>query len=202
MGVQAGASDRRDRLRLRKSATGYPVTPHHTLVIPKRHVDDFFGLNDAEVLACTELLHRLKQQIMSDDPEVAGFNIGMNAGAVAGQTIFHCHTHLILRRIGDVENPLCCRTHEGRITVMSLHRSWHEWLRRVRDNDGRFGTVPPTRDLLESVMVSTKLLGGHHPCRLRLCAQGWIRRTHTVWQLRSDNKGLTGGPPNGHSEEQ
>jgi len=84
---------------------GYPVTPDHTLVIPKRHVDDFFGLSEAEVLACTELLHRVKQEIVGEDPTVAGFNIGMNAGAAAGQTVFHCHMHLIPRRVGDVESP-------------------------------------------------------------------------------------------------
>jgi diadenosine tetraphosphate (Ap4A) HIT family hydrolase len=84
---------------------GFPVTPHHTLVIPQRHVDDFFGLTQEELLACSELLHRMKQEIMGSDPTVAGFNIGMNAGAVAGQTIFHCHIHLIPRRPGDVENP-------------------------------------------------------------------------------------------------
>jgi diadenosine tetraphosphate (Ap4A) HIT family hydrolase len=84
---------------------GFPVTPLHTLVIPKRHVVDFFGLTDAELLACNELLKACKAQIQSQDPEVAAFNIGMNAGAVAGQTVFHCHIHLIPRRVGDVANP-------------------------------------------------------------------------------------------------
>lgn len=84
---------------------GFPVTPLHTLVIPKRHVLDFFGLTPAELQACSILLNDLKTAIDLEDPAVAGFNIGMNAGAAAGQTIFHCHVHLIPRRVGDVENP-------------------------------------------------------------------------------------------------
>ncbi|MDL9997241.1 HIT family protein [Variovorax sp. J22P240] len=84
---------------------GFPVSPLHTLVIPKRHVVDFFGLTPAELNACTELLHALKAGIEKEDPTVAGFNIGMNAGEAAGQTVFHCHIHLIPRRAGDVEDP-------------------------------------------------------------------------------------------------
>jgi len=84
---------------------GFPVTDGHTLVIPKRHVTDFFGLTEDEVLACNQLLNELRRTIMVQDEFVKGFNIGMNAGATAGQTIFHCHIHLIPRREGDVENP-------------------------------------------------------------------------------------------------
>lgn len=84
---------------------GFPVTEGHALVIPKRHVVDFFGLTDEEFFACNEMLKSLRKSIMGRDPTVEGFNIGMNAGAVAGQTIFHCHIHLIPRRKGDVENP-------------------------------------------------------------------------------------------------
>jgi diadenosine tetraphosphate (Ap4A) HIT family hydrolase len=50
-------------------------------------------------------LHRLRKDIIEEDPSVAGFNIGMNLGEVAGQTIFHSHIHLIPRRKGDTENP-------------------------------------------------------------------------------------------------
>lgn len=84
---------------------GFPVTPIHSLVIPRRHVTDFFGLTMDEREACNELLHDLRDQIQKDDPAVEGFNIGINVGSVAGQTIFHCHIHLIPRRKGDVENP-------------------------------------------------------------------------------------------------
>ena len=84
---------------------GFPVTASHTLVIPKRHVDNYFGLTRDELFACDSLLHSLRKNIMENDSNVDGFNIGVNSGAVAGQTIFHCHIHLIPRRLGDVENP-------------------------------------------------------------------------------------------------
>lgn len=84
---------------------GFPVTPGHTLIIPKTHVLDYFELSNDQLLACDDLLREIKQHIQTDDPTVDGFNIGMNAGLSAGQTVFHCHIHLIPRRTGDVENP-------------------------------------------------------------------------------------------------
>ena len=84
---------------------GFPVTPLHTLIIPKRHAVDYFELTNEELLACHELIQQLKESITIDDPNVVAFNIGMNAGEAAGQTVFHCHMHLIPRRKGDVENP-------------------------------------------------------------------------------------------------
>ena len=83
----------------------FPVTPLHTLIIPKRHVETYFDLTEAEILACNRLLSGRREEILKSDPAVEAFNIGMNAGEVAGQTIFHCHIHLIPRRKGDVENP-------------------------------------------------------------------------------------------------
>ena len=83
----------------------FPVTEHHTLVIPKRHVADFFELYQPEINAANALLQQLKSQIEQEDATVAGFNIGVNSGEVAGQTIFHCHLHLIPRRKGDLANP-------------------------------------------------------------------------------------------------
>lgn len=84
---------------------GFPVTPLHTLIIPKRHAVDYFELTKEELLACHELIHQLRESITKEDPNVVAFNIGMNAGEAAGQTVFHCHMHLIPRRKGDVENP-------------------------------------------------------------------------------------------------
>lgn len=82
-----------------------PVAPLHALVIPRRHAPDYFALSAEELLACDDLLRRAREQIVADDPSVEGFNIGVNVGEVAGQTIFHCHFHLIPRRRGDMENP-------------------------------------------------------------------------------------------------
>ncbi len=84
---------------------GYPVTNLHTLVIPKRHVEDYFGLSQDELIGCDALLKEVREDILKQDNTVKGFNIGMNSGAVAGQTVFHCHIHLIPRREGDVEDP-------------------------------------------------------------------------------------------------
>ena len=83
----------------------FPVTPLHTLILPRRHVADYFGLTAGEREACAELIHQLRAAILTEDPAVEGFNIGMNVGEVAGQTLFHSHIHLIPRRQGDVEDP-------------------------------------------------------------------------------------------------
>lgn len=84
---------------------GFPVTQHHSLIIPKRHALTYFELGQAEINACHQLLFQAKENIQSKDKTVTGFNIGMNNGESAGQTIFHCHIHLIPRRDEDVENP-------------------------------------------------------------------------------------------------
>ena len=84
---------------------GFPVTLNHTLVIPKRHVLDYFGLDEAELLAMNQLLISQKAVIENLDPTVTGFNVGANCGADAGQSVWHCHLHLIPRRKGDVKSP-------------------------------------------------------------------------------------------------
>ncbi len=84
---------------------GFPVTVGHTLFIPKRHIADYFGLVPEEVSAINLLMAEQKQLLQDADSTVDGFNIGMNCGESAGQTVFHCHVHLIPRRKGDVENP-------------------------------------------------------------------------------------------------
>jgi ATP adenylyltransferase len=84
---------------------GFPVTEGHTLFIPKRHTLDYFSLEQEEVLAINQLMDSHRLLLQKEDPTIDGFNIGMNCGETAGQTIFHCHVHLIPRRKGDVENP-------------------------------------------------------------------------------------------------
>ena len=87
------------------SYDSYPVSKFHSLIIPKRHIKNFFDLNEKELNAYNELIKKTKLKIENDDNLVEGFNLGTNAGSVAGQTIMHCHIHLIPRRRGDVENP-------------------------------------------------------------------------------------------------
>ncbi|MDT0685565.1 HIT domain-containing protein [Autumnicola psychrophila] len=84
----------------------YPVTNFHTLIIPKRHCSTFFDLTQAELNAIYGLAQKVKEQIIAKDSSVGGFNIGFNAEEAAGQTVNHCHMHVIPRRKGDVENPI------------------------------------------------------------------------------------------------
>ena len=83
----------------------YPVSEKHCLIVPKRHVKDYFDLSEKEILACNQLIKSMKTQIEEKDETVKGFNVGTNCGKAAGQAIMHCHIHLIPRREGDVEKP-------------------------------------------------------------------------------------------------
>jgi len=83
----------------------FPVTKDHHLVIPKRHIDDYFNLEQSEINSINKILFSLKDKLQNKDKKITGFNIGINSGESAGQTIFHCHIHLIPRRVGDVKNP-------------------------------------------------------------------------------------------------
>ncbi len=87
------------------SYDSYPVSEHHCLIIPKRHIKDYFDLSNNELLACNDLIKIVKKEITNKDPLVKGFNLGTNIGIVSGQSILHCHFHLIPRREGDVDNP-------------------------------------------------------------------------------------------------
>ena len=87
------------------SYDSYPVSEHHCLIIPKRHIKDYFDLSNDELLACNDLIKIVKKEITNKDPLVKGFNLGTTIGIVSGQSILHCHFHLIPRREGDVDNP-------------------------------------------------------------------------------------------------
>ena len=87
------------------SFDSYPVSKDHCLIIPKRHIKDYFDMTNDELIACNDLLQMIKNEILSKDINVKGFNVGTNAGKIAGQSILHCHIHLIPRREGDVDNP-------------------------------------------------------------------------------------------------
>ena len=85
--------------------TAYPVTKHHTLIITNRHVSDYFELNNEELNDLSQILKKQKKLLSDLDKEISGFNVGINIGKDAGQSIMHCHIHLIPRRKGDVEDP-------------------------------------------------------------------------------------------------
>ena len=83
----------------------YPVTEGHSLFIPKRHVQSFFDLEKNEKEAIFDLLELEREELMEQDNLITGFNIGINDGSDAGQTVMHCHVHLIPRRNGDMSDP-------------------------------------------------------------------------------------------------
>ncbi len=83
---------------------GFPVSPGHTLVIPKRHVGSFFDLNEAEAQSMLALLKAAKI-ILDKEFSPDSYNIGINDGPQAGQTVPHVHMHLIPRYQGDIEDP-------------------------------------------------------------------------------------------------
>jgi diadenosine tetraphosphate (Ap4A) HIT family hydrolase len=83
----------------------FPVSEGHCLIVPKRHVSDWFGMTEKERRDADALIRILKTGIAESDGQITGFNVGMNCGQSAGQTIFHAHIHLIPRRDGDTPNP-------------------------------------------------------------------------------------------------
>ena len=87
------------------SYDSYPVSEDHCLIIPKRHIKNYFDLSNDELIACNDLIKIVKEEIINKDKTVRGFNIGSNVEKIAGQSIMHCHIHLIPRREGDVDNP-------------------------------------------------------------------------------------------------
>lgn len=83
---------------------GYPVSPGHSLIIPRRHVGSFFEITPDERLALLELLDHAKATLAAElSPD--GWNIGINDGPAAGQTVPHLHIHLIPRYQGDLPDP-------------------------------------------------------------------------------------------------
>jgi diadenosine tetraphosphate (Ap4A) HIT family hydrolase len=83
----------------------YPVTKLHTLIIAKRHFQSYFDMNNDEIKSINIILNEQRKEIVQLDSSVTAFNIGINDGKDAGQSIYHLHVHLIPRRKGDVENP-------------------------------------------------------------------------------------------------
>ena len=83
---------------------GFPVSEGHALIIPKRHVPILHDLPEPELLDVWALVARVRK-MMLDQYNPDGFNIGVNEGEAAGQTIGHAHVHVIPRRLGDVPDP-------------------------------------------------------------------------------------------------
>jgi diadenosine tetraphosphate (Ap4A) HIT family hydrolase len=82
----------------------YPVSNGHTLVVPHRHVIDLFELPDNELLSVFALVREVRA-LLATEYSPSGFNVGVNIGRDAGQTVMHAHVHVIPRYTGDVEDP-------------------------------------------------------------------------------------------------
>ncbi len=82
----------------------YPVSPGHTLIVVRRHVADVFELQRDELAAVVQLIHSARGRI-DREYEPAGYNVGVNTGQAAGQTIMHVHFHIIPRYFGDSPDP-------------------------------------------------------------------------------------------------
>jgi diadenosine tetraphosphate (Ap4A) HIT family hydrolase len=83
---------------------GFPVTPGHSLIVPRRHITSFFEATREEQTALFDLLAEMRRLLLEErSPD--GFNIGINDGAAAGQTVMHLHIHLIPRYSGDTDDP-------------------------------------------------------------------------------------------------
>lgn len=80
-----------------------PVSQGHTLIIPKRHVADYFDLTDDEIVAINAIARNQRAVLMGEDTTICAFNFGVNCGEDAGQSVFHVHMHLIPRRKGDTK---------------------------------------------------------------------------------------------------
>ena len=83
---------------------GYPVSEGHTLLIPKRHCETYFDLNYLELESLGVTIGVVKR-LLDTKYHPNGYNVGVNCGEAAGQTIMHCHVHIIPRYNGDCENP-------------------------------------------------------------------------------------------------
>jgi len=82
----------------------FPVNKGHVLIIPKRHLANLFDATQEEIMGIWKLLEVVKEEL-DEQFQADGYNVGVNVGAAAGQTVFHMHVHVIPRYHGDVEDP-------------------------------------------------------------------------------------------------
>ena len=83
----------------------YPVTTDHTLIILNEHNKTYFDLRDKDIVQLNNIIKFQKDSLIGKDNSITGFNIGINQGETAGQTVMHLHIHLIPRRKGDIDDP-------------------------------------------------------------------------------------------------
>jgi diadenosine tetraphosphate (Ap4A) HIT family hydrolase len=110
----------------------FPVTKGHLLIMPFRHTPDYFSLTPDEKQAMTDLIDECRK-IIEENFRPAGYNIGYNIGAAAGQTVMHCHCHFIPRYPGDTDNP------RGGVRRVVAGKYYHDPRRKAHP-------LPATRD--------------------------------------------------------
>ena len=100
---------------------GFPVSPGHALIVPKRHVEDWFSASEEEQTELFKVVEVVRKEIEKDH-QPDGYNVGFNCGRAAGQTVFHLHLHVIPRFEGDVQDPRGGVRH----VIPSKARYWEE----------------------------------------------------------------------------
>lgn len=113
----------------------FPVTKGHLLIMPFRHTPDFFSLTIGEKHAIIDLIEECRK-ITEENFKPAGYNIGWNIGTAAGQTVMHCHCHLIPRYEGDTDNP------KGGVRRVIAGRYYKDPRRRIVPNHSKFMPEP------------------------------------------------------------
>ena len=83
----------------------FPLSEGHTLIVPKEHIANIFEVDEITYQHLFNQVKIFSHKLKDEDSNILGFNIGVNQGSVAGQTVMHVHIHLIPRRLGDVEDP-------------------------------------------------------------------------------------------------
>ncbi len=101
--IQAGSSLAGNDLAV-AFPDGFPLNPGHTLVVPTRHVSDYFALSPEEQTAIWSLVSSVKVRLDAEHAP-AGYNVGINVAPAGGQTVWHAHVHLVPRYAGDVADP-------------------------------------------------------------------------------------------------
>ena len=122
----------------------YPVTEGHHLIIPIRHTENFFSMTDVERNDATDLLRVLKNKLEASDSTITGFNIGMNSGESAGQTVMHCHFHLIP---SDKQDDKCLEIYDYLIDLSAkldgVYSAEHGTGKRKRNDFKKcYGEIP------------------------------------------------------------
>ncbi len=83
----------------------FPLSDGHTLIVPKEHIANIFEVDEITYQHLFNQVKIISNKLKDEYSNILGFNIGVNQGSVAGQTVMHVHIHLIPRRLGDVEDP-------------------------------------------------------------------------------------------------